>query len=462
MDNTYSIPQHIRDDLRAMGYTPDDGMQPYVARWWEWYTSTARWYDEQRVVEAHGRKVLVQRHRLTVHPCRTVCRDWAGLLLNDTTSVTVDDPAADDALQAWLADTGLLYTGQDDVELAFATGTGAWVLSFVVRDDGAAEVGVEGYDARCILPLSWRRRTCTECAFVSRIAEHGKPLDQLQAHVLRDGTYHVVTRTYDAESGKQVHVDGIIADYDTGVAEPTFALIRPAVGNAYRDMTCMGQSVFADAIGAAQLVDNSFDSINREIDATKVKTIMSESLFDYAQDANGGTLTRPMSPDDYTVEVSSLENDLIKVVAPEIRITPLRDALDTALEELGYLCGLGMQYLRLTPGSGMRTATEVASEQSDLMRNVRKHENALSDTLARLCRAALACMGYAGVGISVSFDDSIIADTMTEKQQMLSEVSAGVVPAYRYLMRFYGMNENEAREAAGESAYVTDLPGTMG
>ena len=53
-----------------------------------------------------------------------------------------------------------------------------------------------------------------------------------------------------------------------------------------------------------------------------------------------------------------------------------------------------------------------------------------------------------GAEVRVDFDDSIIQDTASEKAQMLAEVSAGIVPKWMYLVRFYAMDEDEARAIA--------------
>ena len=55
-----------------------------------------------------------------------------------------------------------------------------------------------------------------------------------------------------------------------------------------------------------------------------------------------------------------------------------------------------------------------------------------------------------GAEVRVDFDDSIIQDTASEKAQMLAEVSAGIVPKWMYLVRFYAMDEAEAKAMAPE------------
>lgn len=453
MDRSFRVPDKMMEALRGMGYAPDTSMVAQVQSWWEWYTSTSAFYDDNQVVG--GR--TMHRHRLTIHPARRVCREWTSLLLNDQTAIVADSDDADAALSAWLDDVHLVQRGQGMVERAFALGTGAWALSFDVGTEDTA-VRLRRYDARQILPLSWDEDGCTECAFASETIVHGARCSQLQVHELdmETGTYHVLTRLWRGDREADAGTLGILPEYDTGIAVPTFALVRPAIDNVYSDGCAMGQSVFADAIGAIQAVDNAFDSISREIDATKVKTFVSDQLFGqetgFDRDGNQTSYVRLPSPDDSILRMTAQDPDLIKTFSPDIRIGPLRQAMDVALDELGDLTGFGQKYFALDGQSGLKTATEVAADSSALMRNTAKHGHLISAAVSSICRAALACMGYPDAAVSVSLDDSIIADTASDKAQMLAEVSAGLVPGWMYLQRFYGLTEEDARARAAEAS----------
>ena len=51
--------------------------------------------------------------------------------------------------------------------------------------------------------------------------------------------------------------------------------------------------------------------------------------------------------------------------------------------------------------------------------------------------------------VNIKFDDSVIVDTQTEKQMMLNEIAAGVLPAWMFLATFYSKTEEEAKEMIG-------------
>jgi A118 family predicted phage portal protein len=340
-------------------------------------------------------------------------------------------------------------------------GTGALALWFDAKEDGTTDIRARRYDARMVLPLSWDDDGVTACAFVTDAYLDGRKVHQLQVHESSDetGTYHVATRVFDAESGDELAPDGIIPDFDTLSESPTFAIVRPALDNVYAEGTYMGQSVFADAIDAIKGVDNAFDSMQREINATKVKVFASADMFDVETGEDGIARAVPMDPDDlWVVKLDTATADeMYEVFSPTIRTAQLAEALNVGLAELGDLTGFGQDYFRYDKRGGLRTATEVSADNSAFMRNIRKHENELRPQLEALLACLLACQralnGWTvpeGCGVRVDFDDSIIQDTSAEKAQMLAEVSANVVPRWMYLERFYGMDEEEARRVAGD------------
>lgn len=465
VENQQTIPECITNALMEMGYEPDDTMRAQVEEWWEWYTARADWYDKTETVD--GKPFNVRRN--TLHPARRVCREWASAILDDDgTKIAADDEHVDELLGEWAKSTRFIPIAQRALERAFATGTAALALWFDVQmaasEDGrqamVTQMRARRYDARCVLPLSWDDDGVAECAFVTRTYVDGKAAHQLQVHRVENGTYHVVTRMFDEKTSAEVHPDWSIPDFATGIALPTFAILRPAIDNVFAEGTYMGQSVFADAVDAIKGVDNAFDSMQREIDATKVKVFMDESLFDLQRDEDGRMRAMPMSPENTVIMKVSGDpgKSVYEVFSPTIRTAQLAEALNVALSELGDLTGFGQDYFRYDRSGGLRTATEVSADNSAFMRNIRKHENELRPQLERLLAATVECHRALGewadvpadVSVTVDFDDSIIQDTASEKAQMLAEVSAGIVPRWMYLQRFYAMGEDEARELTGD------------
>ena len=139
---------------------------------------------------------------------------------------------------------------------------------------------------------------------------------------------------------------------------------------------------------------------------------------------------------------------------------------------LGDLTGFGISYFDFDGAGYVKTATEVPSDNSALMRNTRRHEHALEGAVAGICRAVMAASRSLGVElpdegeVRVTFDDSIITDTSAEKRQDMDEVSAGLMRPWEYRAKWYGEDEETARRLAGgpgdggASGYVSGAPRT--
>ena len=136
--------------------------------------------------------------------------------------------------------------------------------------------------------------------------------------------------------------------------------------------------------------------------------------------------------------------DTIQEFAPALRTEAQGKAFRLALQVLGDLCGLGTSYFDLDNVGYVKTATEVSSDNSALMRNVRKNENALEGALAGVAHALLACARHMGEAlpdegdVSVIYDDSIVQDTTSEKCPDMDEVAAGLMDRAEYRAKWYG------------------------
>lgn len=459
----FSVPAHVTKKLKELGYAVDTSMDSYIQAWYDWYGGKADWYKDG-YTDMQGRKR--QRERLTIRPAKRVAAEWASLLVTDDTQVSVEGAAANEWLQGWLERANFWPTGQMIVEKAFALGTAAWALWFDVRDESCA-VKVRRYDARMVRPLSWDEEGVTECAFVTRATVKGKRADQLQVHAWDPETdsYHIRTYLFVDSREQDAEAAGVLEDFDTRQACPTFGIIRPALENTCVDLSPYGQSVFADAVDAVKAVDLAYDSMFQEVELTAAKVFVDEALVD-VRSKDGKTIPTPKVEGRLFRRLAGQDvtRDLIDIYSPNIRIEPLRQAFDVALAELGELCGFGQQYFALDKNGGMKTATEVTADNSALMRNVRKHENVLRGAIQRVVTSLLNCARiHCGAAIeedfgavSVQFDDSVITDTQTEKNTMMAEIAAGLLPKWRYAVEFYGMSEEEAREAV-PSEQVLDV-----
>ena len=444
----YSIPSHVLKYMEDNGYwTGYDDMKPAIEGWWQMLTATGDFYD----FSDNQGGIPLKVHRRSIHPAAKVANEWASLLMNDRTTISTDSEECNEWLDEYLHAVGFKARGQGMVKRAFALGTGAWA---VWLDTSAGKMQLRRYDARMILPITWDDDGVSECAFATRVVSRGRKLDQLQLHLAADDGYHIVTRLFDAENGAPVSDDSVVQDFATKCPTPTFALVTPAVENTVSDMSPYGCSVYADAIDAMQAVDLAYDAVYNEVDLTKARIFISDTLVQVTYTDGDGEVRQlrqalPFGRDNTVFRKVETAEDMVQVYAPQMRTASQVQAYEKALETMGDLCGFGPNYF--TARQGVKTATEVSSDNSALMRNIRKHENLLEDSIARIVHAALACARtHLGASlppegeVHVAFDDSIITDTAADKAQDMAEVSAGLMRPDEYRVKWYGESEEEA------------------
>ncbi|ANE22421.1 hypothetical protein AAY81_03990 [Denitrobacterium detoxificans] len=442
MLDEYTLPESITGYLAKSGLpNPYGAMRPFIARWMRMLTAKGDFYDYEDKVDGQRLKI----HRRSIRPAAKVAEEWASLLMTDKTTVATDDEAANEWLGAWMDSTGFLLNGSDLVKDAFALGTAAWALWLDVE---GGRMVPRRYDARQVIPISWDDGRIVECAFASRASYRGQMLDQLTLHLRQADGYHILSRAWDTD-GREVVPDGTEADFATGCPYPTFAVVRPAVKNTRVDMSPYGQSVYADAVDALEAVDLAFDAIFNEVDLTKARIFVADMLVDYG-DGDGQSRPLPFGRDNTVFRKVAATSDLVEVFAPQMRTSSQKEAYELALRAMGGCCGFGESYF--VERSGLRTATEVSSDNSQLMRNIRKHEKLLAGAICDIVRAAVFCakrhLGQAQlpdyVEVAVGFDDSIIQDTAAEKAQDMAELNVTLNP-WEFRMKWYGEDEATAR-----------------
>ena len=188
-----------------------------------------------------------------------------------------------------------------------------------------------------------------------------------------------------------------------------------------------------------------------------MRIFLGDTMFENAEDRKGEKQAIPFGKSDAVVfrKIQSAD-DLIKEFAPTLRTDYQVQAYRTALQTLGDLTGFGLSYFDIDNSGGIKTATEVSSDNSALMRNIRKHENLLEDSIVQISRAAMHCAReFLGESlpdegdITANYDDSIITDTAAEKQQDMAEVGT-TMNAWEYRVKWYGEDEETAKANAAE------------
>lgn len=434
---------NIIELLRKIGVnTIDSDYRVYIQMWNDWYKGKVDSFHNFSVYNGIQR-IGVERASLTM--AKTVAEDWANLLLNERVKISCENDAAQETLDYVLSGEHFQVEGNKTIELAFATGTGAFTE--YLGADGLPHI--DYHDARSIHPLKWKGRTITECAFSSIDIQNGRKCIYLRLYTWVNGQMHIANRWFDYDSGNAVACpEGVESDIDTGVTVSLFQIVTPNICNNIDTTIPMGVSVFANAIDNLKAVDIAFDSFRSEYALGRKRLLVPMSMIKLEQVREGEKAPIFDSNDlVYTVYEAGDDQNEFKDLSPEIRATEHIEGIRAELNLLSLKCGLGNNRYEFEKTGGVKTATEVISEQSDLYQSICKHELILRDALVSLARALLVLSGYgADEEITITFDDSIINDKNSIRAEARDEVAQGLMSKYRYLTEIKGMGEDEALE----------------
>ena len=420
-----------------------------IAQWTSWYRGKV---DNFHTYEQYNGVNMVKRDRLTLSMPKKICEDKADLLMNEKVEINIADDKTKEYVDSALNAVNFWVESNQLIELANAMGTGAFVV-FTKNE----RIAIDTVEASNIYPLAYENGMIIDCAFASKVKNAGETLTFLNIHEKVDGEY-AIRNVFLDESGNEIPApDWFTPDtvIYTGTALPMFQIIKPNIVNNFDWDTPMGVSVFANAIDILKGIDIVYDSYINEFLLGKKRVFLDPSVMQVALNGNDTELTPMFDTNDvafYGLTGLQESKELIKEINMELRIDEHIQAINNNLSLLSAKCGFGSSYYSFDR-TGLKTATEVVSENSDLYRRIKKDEiildAALTDTVRAVIYLANNFLGESldiNTDITIAFDDSIIEDKAENQRQALVERNAQLIDNVQYFMETRAMTEEQAQE----------------
>lgn len=411
----------------------------------DWYNGI--FPDFHRYYVYNGNK-KIYKNRYSLNMPKKICENFADLILNEKTQITLSDSQGSKILNDILNKNNFNFKANQAVEKSFALGIGAFLVS-LSEDIG---IKIQFVSANNIIPLTYDSNDIFECAFMAdRKARDGKIIRDIQIHSLDENKEYVI-KNFCFELGNNGELEpcrlaDIPSTIETHSNLPWFAIVKPNIVNNVCFNSPFGIPIFWNSLDVIKSIDIVYDSLVNEVQNGKKRLfVTSEALK-----VNGrGQLRDAFDPNDVLFYL--LDSNLaggnsqkyVQEVNGQLRINELRMALQTNLEILSLKLGLGRNYYRVgDDGSITRTATEVIASNSDLYRTINKHEILIEHCLYKLVNIIKYISKYSlGVEmngeISVLFDDSVIESNASKRRQDIEDVSIGAMSLAEYRSKWYG------------------------
>lgn len=462
-----------------------------------------------------------KREVYRLNAAKAVCAEIAGLVWGEECEINVtmdgreseeENPDPLNGFIQWvLTENAFKEKMQESIEQACALGGSAMkVWRDARRDSDGNEVdGTErikiGYAmADQFVPITWDNARVYDGVFISRVAKKGWYYTRLEWHLWDGSTYTVKNELYRSDMQKGANGDsqdilGIrvpLAEMYPFLEEETiipvdeslFCYWRTPIANNLDDNSPLGMSMYGNALETLHALDICYDSFVREFRLGKKRIIVPARAIRTVADPQTGAMRRYFDPGDETYEALASDdpNDLkITDNTVELRVEEHIAALNAFLSILCLQLGFSANTFSFDEKEGIKTATEVISENSKTYKTIKTLQNQLAPAIEHLVRnivdvaglydmewegqkvAALAGNGY---HVNVVFDDGVTQDRQTNINEGVMLVGAGLLSKYTFMTdKKYGQGltpeqaEEELKrireEGTGNSVDVTRLFG---
>ena len=332
------------------------------------------------------------------------------------------------------------------------------------------------------VPIAWDNARVTEGVFISRRAKKGWYYTRLEWHRWNGETYTITNELYKADmqrgenAGENQDILGIrcpLAEMEelypglepetvVPVDESLFSYFRTPIANNVDDNSPLGVSIYANALETMHAIDICYDSLVTEFRLGKKKIIVPARFLRSVTDPQTGRQVRYFDPNDETyVGVADDDGKVgVQDISVELRVEEHVAALNALLSLLCMQIGFSANTFSFDHNQrGIKTATEVVSENSKTYKTVRTVQNQLRPMLEHMVQniidvAILYGMEWEGQSVErlaaggwevkVTFDDGVTQDRQTNLNEGILLVNSGLLSKYTFLTdRKYGQGLTE-------------------
>ena len=319
------------------------------------------------------------------------------------------------------------------------------------------------------IPTAWTNSEVTEGVFITRTAKGGYYYTRLEWHEWDGLTYYITNELYRSEQrkdgstepqdilGMQVPLAEIypLLDEETtvdGLEASLFSYFRTPTANNIDDNSPLGVSIYANAMETLHALDICFDSFVREFRLGKKRIIVPARMIKTVVDPQTGAPRRYFDATDETYEALSTDDpDSLKIQdnSVELRVDEHVAAMNAFLNIFCLQVGLSSGTFSFDAKGGLKTATEVVSENSKTYKTVKNFQNMIRPAIIRLVDNIIAVgalyemqtedgqsvaeLKARGYSVNIAMDDGITQDRQTNINEGITLVGAGLMSKKTFL-----------------------------
>ncbi|MCM1335628.1 MAG: phage portal protein [Bacteroides sp.] len=391
-----------------------------------------------------------------LNTAKVLCDCFSDLTFSEQVEITIDQKDYQKYIDKQLNENGFWKNIPFLLSNAYALG-GCCIKLFV--QDGKPRIDYVHADK--FLPIEWNGREIVDGVFLSETTR-GEDHFTLMERQSAGAAEYKLFRSADAYSlGSPVPLSMLYEGlpdtvrYETDA--PMFAYFRPSVSNPFLYDVPLGISIYAGALDTLKALDVAFDSFAREFILGKKRIIVPASSIQTVTDTDTGETVRYFDSDDeafVALETGDAEGQRIIDNTVALRVEEHVAAINALLNLLCFQVGLSAGSLSFDGVQGMKTATEVVSQESKTQRTIRSNKNLLTETIERVVHSLIALGVWLGdltraeYTVTVGWADNVIIDDNTLIDNTVKLYGAGLIDLETAIARVNKCDEKTAAEMA--------------
>lgn len=389
----------------------------------------------------------------------------------------------DDFVQAVLKENNFFEKLQENIEQCVALGGAAlkeWhdvkhdADGNPVPDSGKIKIGYCRADQ--IVPISWNNAEVLEAVFVSRFARYGYYYTLLEWHRKNGETLVITNELFKTEGvkenqeilGYRCPLDEVFPylEAETEIRDVEgafFSYYRTPIANNLDDDSPLGVSAYGNAMSTLHAIDICYDSFVSEFRLGKKRIIVPARAVRTVIDPVSNAPVRYFDATDEVYEAMNFDDtESLKIQdnSVELRVEEHVKALNALLSVLCLQVGFSVGTFTFDRTTGLKTATEVISENSKTYKTVKSYQNILQSAIAKTVTdivqlgilyemtapdgSRISDLAAGGYDVAVHFDDSILQDRQSKLTDGVTLTGAGLMSKKKFMVETLGYTPEEA------------------
>lgn len=419
------------------------------------------WHD----LRYRGTKVTIERTQKTLNMPKVLAKKLARLVMNEGVNISLAKDSGKEAQWELVQDVfnsnKFIREMQRYLEYMFAMGG---VAIEIYRDGDEPKIAYATADA--FFPIENDTEQIDEAVIANHFKKGDYHYTLLKWHEWQsDGSYTITNELYESKTGDvlgdKVALSKLYPDLEPVTTfhdreNPLFIYIKPNEANNKNITSPLGISVFENAYDTMQMLDVMYDFWYNEFRLGKRRVAVPEYLVKTSHDANGRPYVYFDDSEELFVAMNSgeMEDMQVKDLTVDLRVDDVVHSIQSLLDILSMQVGLSAGTFTFT-SEGMKTATQVVSENSETYQTRASHISVIEDALRDLIVAVyeVVTMDEDDEGdplermdISIDFNDGIFNDSKSLYDFWSQGYKDNLVPQKETIKRIYKLSDEEADE----------------